>query len=786
MSKKSKIKAKDSEELERLRHRVVELEASAGSQSQSDQIYQLLFNNLSDAIFVHHGPDSDGIPGRFLEVNDTACRRLGYTREQLLQKGPSDIDAPETIPQIAPFMERLIAQKYNIREGAHLTKNGRRIPVEITSHIFERNGITTILSSARDITDRKRAEEEQQHAMELLEAAIHQSPSGILVADAPDVTIRLANPAALGIRGESSQPLTDIAVDRHSITWQTFHPDGEPYLYEDLPLSRAVLKGETTRGEEAIIRSQDGEDHWVSVNAAPIRDKDGKITAGIVIFHDITERKLAEENLRENEDRYRNLVETIPDGFYRSTPNGRFVDVNPAMVKMLGYDSKEELLSIDIPSELYFRREDRDPGQITNQDFTGETEIYQLRKKDGTGIWLEDRCRYLRDESGRIRYHQGVCRDISSRKLSEDAIRESEQQFRLVWDNSADGMRLTDEKGTVRRVNEAFCRMVGKKRSELEGKSLAIIFEKEQQEHVALRYRERFRSRTIEAHLAREITLWNGRKIWIEATNSFLEFEGQPTLSLGIFRDLTEHKRAEELTESLYKISQAIYSTTGLHELFQHIHHALSSIIPANNFFIALLTNDEKAIYFPYKQDEKDTDEWAPIEVDDPKSLTVEVLRSKRPLLLNEEGLQKRHSSDKNKVWGTAPKCWLGVPLMIGVNAIGVMAVQDYNKEDVYRQKDVALFELAAGQIAIAIERKRTEAERERLIHELQEAVADINTLSGLVPICSNCKKIRDDTGYWTQLEAFIQERSKARFSHGICPDCMVKLYPEYIPKKKE
>jgi PAS domain S-box-containing protein len=74
---------------------------------------------------------------------------------------------------------------------------------------------------------------------------------------------------------------------------------------------------------------------------------------------------------------------------------------------------------------------------------------------------------------------------------------------------------------------------------------------------------------------------------------------------------------------------------------------------------------------------------------------------------------------------------------------------------------------------------KRAERDRERLISELQAALSDIKTLSGLVPICSHCKKIRDDTGYWTQVEAYIQAHSQARFSHGICPECAKKLYPD-------
>ena len=78
-------------------------------------------------------------------------------------------------------------------------------------------------------------------------------------------------------------------------------------------------------------------------------------------------------------------------------------------------------------------------------------------------------------------------------------------------------------------------------------------------------------------------------------------------------------------------------------------------------------------------------------------------------------------------------------------------------------------------------ERKRIETEREALILELKRAAEDINTLSGILPICSSCKKIRDDQGYWEQVEAYVSRHTDAQFSHGICPDCMSKLYPSYL-----
>jgi DNA-binding response OmpR family regulator len=90
-----------------------------------------------------------------------------------------------------------------------------------------------------------------------------------------------------------------------------------------------------------------------------------------------------------------------------------------------------------------------------------------------------------------------------------------------------------------------------------------------------------------------------------------------------------------------------------------------------------------------------------------------------------------------------------------------------------------------ARALRYAIERKRIEEERERLVRELEDALAEIRTLRGILPICSSCKKIRDDEGYWHQVEVYIRDRSEVEFSHGICPDCAKKLYPEIFGDDK-
>ncbi|MCE5265782.1 MAG: hypothetical protein LLG97_19920 [Deltaproteobacteria bacterium] len=99
--------------------------------------------------------------------------------------------------------------------------------------------------------------------------------------------------------------------------------------------------------------------------------------------------------------------------------------------------------------------------------------------------------------------------------------------------------------------------------------------------------------------------------------------------------------------------------------------------------------------------------------------------------------------------------------------------------EGPFLKEERALITAIAERLGRVAERKRAEEERERLISELQKALSTVKKLSGLLPICASCKKIRDDKGYWNQIESYIKENSEAEFSHGICPDCAKKLYPE-------
>ncbi|MBN2738286.1 MAG: response regulator [Spirochaetales bacterium] len=141
-----------------------------------------------------------------------------------------------------------------------------------------------------------------------------------------------------------------------------------------------------------------------------------------------------------------------------------------------------------------------------------------------------------------------------------------------------------------------------------------------------------------------------------------------------------------------------------------------------------------------------------------------------------------------DKIHEIAP--YVPIIVMTGLNdqKIAVDAVRKGAQD--YLLKGQVTGDLVARAINYAIERKRLELEREKLIDQLRDALAKIKTLRGLIPICSFCKKIRDDSGFWKQIEIYVRDHSDAEFSHSICPDCAKKHYPslynEKINKKDE
>jgi PAS domain S-box-containing protein len=156
---------------------------------RSEERYRILFSSITDALFVHELKE-DGSAGLFIEVNDVACDRLGYTREELLRMSPRDLDAPESCADLPSIIRSLAARNSATFEQVHVAKDGRRIPVEIHAKAFELQGLPSVISLVRDITDRKKADEKQI----LLVSTVEHAAEGIIIAD-KDAVIEYVNPA---------------------------------------------------------------------------------------------------------------------------------------------------------------------------------------------------------------------------------------------------------------------------------------------------------------------------------------------------------------------------------------------------------------------------------------------------------------------------------------------------------------------------------------------------------------------------------------------------------------
>ena len=189
-------------------------------------------------------------------------------------------------------------------------------------------------------------------------------------------------------------------------------------------------------------------------------------------------------------------------------------------------------------------------------------------------------------------------------------------------------------------------------------------------------------------------------------------------------RFITERKHAEQIIKTLFAISIAVHTAQKMKDLYRSIHNSLSSIIDVTNFFIALVDSKERTLNFPYYVDTEDED-FSPItNFDANDSLTGLVVSHKRPILLKKKELEDRAS--QNGVWGPLPLIWMGVPLTIKDEVIGVVAVQSYLDINLYNKKDLQVLSAVSDQMAIVIERKRAE---EALIKKDKELESRANKL---------------------------------------------------------
>ena len=200
----------------------------------------------------------------------------------------------------------------------------------------------------------------------------------------------------------------------------------------------------------------------------------------------------------------------------------------------------------------------------------------------------------------------------------------------------------------------------------------------------------------------------DGRMVWIDDHAVLLEgASGKPNTLLGVMFDITERKQADALQEAVYQIAIATETTKSLSDLYPQIHEIISSVMPAENFYITLYDERKKVLRFPYFKDAQDEPYLG--EIEPGKGLTAYVLRTGRSLLCTQAVHDELERKGAVKLLGVPSAIWLGVPLIIEGKTIGAMVVQHYSNPDAYSERELHILEFVSSQVAIAISRKQVE-----------------------------------------------------------------------------
>ncbi len=388
---------------------------------ESEEKFRLLAGNMVDLVALH---EKDGT---FVYISPSVKNILGYSASELTGTNPYEIFYPdhkhfirEKLHKPTIEQKKVVSGEYRIRK-----KNGKYVWFHTTTKpvVYKNSKQIHFQTVSRDITIRKQTETALKESERNLMLIIENIPMAVFAHDT-DGEILIVNKKSTDYTGYSREELLKMTVsdidkdiitrnDREKIWTQIQYTEHKQFF--------------------AKHYRKNGSTYPVEISLAAVILKNKPVLLALV--QDITERKKAEQALWESKEKFKTIFNNAPLGIFRSTPQGKFIEVNPALAHMLGYQTPEQVIEniSDIAEQIYVRTNERKPiveKTLGTKDITHYENVY--RKKDGTKFTANLYLRSIADKSGNIMYLEGMVEDITQRKKAELQLRRHEQHLRKL------------------------------------------------------------------------------------------------------------------------------------------------------------------------------------------------------------------------------------------------------------------------------------------------------------------------------------------------------------------
>ncbi len=543
---------------EQLKREIEERKQVQEALRRSHDEFQAIYDNMVDGLLI-----GDCATGRFLRTNPAMCRMLGYSTDELLSMSVTGIHPAEVVPNVLEkFRTQQDGQRRITQSRPMLRKDGTVFHADISNVCTSYQGRPCIIGIFRDITERQRAEEALRQSKEQYELVERGAGVGIVDWNIPAGKVYYS-PRWKTLFGYGEDDIGDGVED-----WSSrLHPEERDSI---IKRQDDFFAGTSpTAVAEYRLRHKDGSYRWVEANVLVVRDERGRACRLVGSHADITERKNAqealrksEESLRQSERRFRNYFEQGLIGMAATSLDGHWLEVNDHICEILGYE-REELLRRTW-KELTYPEDLGKDLELFNRLLAGKIEHYRLDKrflrKDGSIVYTTIVIRAFRRGDGSIDHIVALMVDITARKQAEQALHQSHDELRSIYDGMGDGLLVADiETKKFVRCNVSMRQMLGYSEDELLSRSVLDIHPPDEVPSVLEKFRALVDgSQAVVPGIP--VLRKDGSVFYADISHNEFTYNGRNCMA-GFFRDITERKQAQEALErerqSLWKMLQA-------------------------------------------------------------------------------------------------------------------------------------------------------------------------------------------------------------------------------------